>query len=61
MVSMGDEVTSYCTSEQLDRWEGAKVSTQVASQTNNLPFNHGTMVIPSGCLPTAQSSPVGSR
>ena len=44
----------------MDRWEVAKVSTQVASQTNNLPFDHGTMVIPSGRLPSARSRPVGS-
>ena len=32
------------------------------SQTKNLPFDHayGTMVIPLGCLPSAQSRPVGS-
>ena len=28
----------------MDRWEGAKVSTQVASQTNNLPFDQGTIM-----------------
>ena len=44
----------------MDRWEGAKVSTQVASQTNNLPFDQGTIVIPSGRLPSVRSRPVGS-
>ena len=41
----------------MDRWE---VSMQVASQTNGLPFDQGTMVIPSGRLPSARSRPVGS-
>ena len=44
----------------MDRWEGAKVSTQVASQTNNLPFDQGTIVIPSERLPSTRSRPVGS-
>ena len=38
------------------RGEGA-----TASQTNNLPFDQGTMVIPSGRLPSARSRPVGSN
>ena len=44
----------------MDRWEGAKVSTQVASQINHLPFDQGAIVIPSGRLPSARSRPVGS-
>ena len=36
------------------------MSAQVASQTNNLPFDQETMVIPLGCLPSARSRPVGS-
>ena len=63
MVLMGDEVTVlldiglFCrfaaahTSEAvMDRWEVVKVSTQVAFQTNKLPFDQGAMVIPSGCF-----------
>ena len=70
MVRMGDEVTVlldiglFCrfaaahTSEAvMDRWEVVKVSTQVAFQTNKLPFDQGAMVIPSGCLPSARSRP----
>eukprot|EP00731_Ephydatia_muelleri_P021752 Em0014g343a len=53
-------VVSKATEAVMDRWEGAKVSTQVASQTNNLPFDQGTIVIPSGRLPSVRSRPVGS-
>ena len=73
MVRMGGDVTVLldlgllclvrcCTHLEavMDRWEGAKVSTQVASQTNNLPFDQGTIVIPSGRLPSVRSRPVGS-
>ena len=43
----------------MDRWEGAKVSAQVASHTNNLPFDQGIVVIPSVRLPSARLRLVG--
>ena len=42
------------------RWKSQKVSTQVASHTKNLPFDQGTMVTPSGQLPSALYKPDGS-
>ena len=41
-------------------WGSHKVSTQVASHTKNLPFDHGTMVTPSGWLSSALYKPDGS-
>ena len=45
----------------LARWEGAKVSGQVASQTSSLPLLQGTSVIPSGRFPSERNKPVGSN
>jgi hypothetical protein len=44
-----------------DKWETASVSVQVTSQTSDLPFFHGIIVIPSGRLPSSLRTPVGSR
>ena len=69
MIRLGGEVTVLldlvllrlvCCCIYFRGCDGAKVSTQVESQTNNLPFDPGTMVIPSGRLPSAQPRPVGS-
>ena len=56
MVCTGDEVTvlldlvllrlfaaAHTSEDELDRWGGAEVPPQVASQTNSLPFDRGTM------------------
>ena len=43
--------------DAMSRYDGAKVSGHVASQTNGLPFFHGTMVTPSGHLPSERSRP----
>ena len=59
-INSAKKKTSWVCLDTMDRWEGAKVSTQVASQTNNLPFDQGTIVIPSGRLLSVRSRPVGS-
>ena len=42
-------------------WDGANVSGHVASHTRTRPPFHGTIVAPSGCLPSDHEMPVGSR
>ncbi|XP_063371172.1 uncharacterized protein LOC134659460 [Cydia amplana] len=41
------------------RWDGARVSTHVASQTSGRPSLQGTSVMPSGLFPSSRASPVG--
>ncbi|CAH2268418.1 jg6286 [Pararge aegeria aegeria] len=41
--------------------EAADVSTQVASHTVALPIDHGTIVIPSGLLPSSLNKPENSN
>ena len=48
---------AHTSEDELDIWEGANVSTQVASQASSLTFGQGTMVILSGRLPSAQVDP----
>ncbi|XP_063627450.1 uncharacterized protein LOC134798951 [Cydia splendana] len=45
--------------EVLGRWDGASVSTHVASQTSTRPIFHGTRDIPSGLLPSSLKTPLG--
>nr|XP_034837858.1 UDP-glucuronosyltransferase 2C1-like [Maniola hyperantus] len=42
------------------KWDAANVSTQVASHTSARPIDHGTIVIPSGLLPSSLNKPEGS-
>uniref|UniRef100_A0A8D8M036 Uncharacterized protein n=1 Tax=Cacopsylla melanoneura TaxID=428564 RepID=A0A8D8M036_9HEMI len=43
------------------KYEGAKVSTHVASHTKLFPFAQGINVTPSGLLPSFLDNPVGSN
>ena len=42
-------------------WDGANVSGHVASHTRTRPPFHGTIVAPSGRLPSDREMPVGSK
>ena len=42
-------------------WDGANVSGHVASHTRTRPPFHGTIVAPSGRLPSSREMPIGSR
>ena len=54
------EATAPASEVALAKYEGAKVSEQVASHTNSLPRSQGTIVMPSGLLPSFLYIPAGS-
>ena len=43
------------------KWDGAKVSGQVVSQTSTRPLFHGIIVAPSGLFPSNRHIPAGSK
>ena len=53
-LSSANAATAPASLVALATYEGAKVSGQVASQTNNLPLFHGTTVMPSGRFPSVR-------
>ena len=54
LLSSAEAATVPASLAALDRYEGANVSGQVASHTNNLPQLHGTTVMPSGRFPSTR-------
>ncbi|CAH1646588.1 unnamed protein product [Spodoptera littoralis] len=56
-----DEESLFRSALHINPPKGARVSTQVASHTKDLPSFQGIMDIPSGLLPSSRAKPFGSR